>query len=141
MNGLAVKCPEENIRKFACNIADRKYVTDLTKSKYVDDSKITDHYAIIPTGQGYENYNSLNELQKSIYNVIALRFLAVFYPPAVFNKISLTVQIGEEFFFASAKTCKDVGYLEVAKSNANSEETENALSNLKKGQKLKINNI
>ena len=141
LNGLAVKCPEENIRKFTSNIAERKYSTDLTKSKYVDDSKITDHYAIIPTGQGYENYASLKELEKSIYIVITLRFLAIFYPPAVFNKIALTLKIGDEYFFANTKTCKEVGYLEVAKSNYDSENKEENLGNLKKGQELKIENI
>ncbi len=141
LNGLAVKCPEENIRKFTSNIAERKYSTDLTKSKYVDDSKITDHYAIIPTGQGYENYASLKELEKSIYNVITLRFLAIFYPPAVFNKIALTLKIGDEYFFANTKTCKEVGYLEVAKANYDSENKEESLENLKKGQELKIENI
>lgn len=141
LNGLAVKCPEENIRKFTSNIAERKYSTDLTKSKYVDDSKITDHYAIIPTGQGYENYASLKELEKSIYNVITLRFLAIFYPPAVFNKIALTLKIGDEYFFANTKTCKEVGYLEVTKSNYDSENKEENLGNLKKGQELKIENI
>lgn len=141
LNGLAVKCPEENIRKFTSNIAERKYSTDLTKSKYVDDSKITDHYAIIPTGQGYENYASLKELEKSIYNVITLRFLAIFYPPAVFNKIALTLKVGDEYFFANTKTCKEVGYLEVAKSNYDSDNKEESLGNLKKGQELKIENI
>jgi len=141
LNGLAVRCVDENIKKFASNIAERKYNVDLVKTKYVDDSKITDHYAIIPTGQGFENYNSLKELEKSVYSVIALRFLAVFYPPAIFNRISLTVKIGEEFFFASAKTCKDVGYLEVLKSNKDADTGESVLGNLKKGQQLKINNI
>ncbi len=141
LNGIATRCLDENVKKFAMNIAERKYNIDLVKSKYVDDSKITDHYAIIPTGQGYENYNSLKELEKAIYNVISLRFLAVFYPPAVFNRISLTVKIGEEYFFASAKTCKDIGYLEVLKSGKDADSDESALSGLKKGQQLKINNI
>ena len=54
-----------------------KYSTNLTKTKYVNDSKITDHYAIIPTGQGFENYDKLPELQKKIYNVIVKRFIAI----------------------------------------------------------------
>jgi len=141
LNGIVSRCPEENIKKLAVNIAERKYSTDLVKTKYVDDSKITDHYAIIPTGQGYENYNSLKELEKNIYNVISLRFLAVFYPPAVFNKLSLTLKIGDEFFFASAKTCKDTGYLEVLKNSKETDSTESNLSTLKKGEQLKINEI
>jgi len=141
LNGIVSRCPEENIKKLAVNIAERKYSTDLVKTKYVDDSKITDHYAIIPTGQGYENYNSLKELEKNIYNVISLRFLAVFYPPAVFNKLSLTLKIGDEFFFASAKTCKDTGYLEVLKNSKETDSTESNLSTLKKGEQLKKNEI
>ena len=141
LNGLALKCPEEAIKRLTKNIAERKYSTDLVKSKYVDDSKITDHYAIIPTGQGYENYNSLKEIEKSIYNVIALRFLAIFYPPAIFNKVGLTLKIGEEYFFANTKTCKEIGYLEVAKLGSDNENKESSLGNLKKGQELKINNI
>jgi len=141
LNGIAVRCLDENVKKLAANIAERKYSIDLVKTKYVDDSKITDHYAIIPTGQGYENYNSLKDLEKSVYSVIALRFLAVFYPPAIFNKISLTVKIGEELFFASAKACKDVGYLEVLKGNKEADSGESVLGNLKKGQQLKINDI
>lgn len=140
LNGLASRCVDEEVKRFALNIAERKYSTDLIKTKYVDDSKITDHYAIIPTGQGYENYNTLNSLEKSVYLVISLRFLAVFYPPAVFNKISLTLKIGEEFFFASAKTCKDIGYLEVLKSGKENE-GENSLGHLKKGQELPINEL
>ena len=140
LNGLASRCIDEEVKRFALNIAERKYSTDIVKSKYVDDSKITDHYAIIPTGQGYENYNALNSLEKSVYSVISLRFLAVFYPPAVFNKISLTLKIGNEFFFASAKTCKDIGYLEVLKSGKESE-GENSLGQLKKGQELQINEL
>ena len=140
LNGLASRCVDEEVKRFALNIAERKYSTDLVKTKYVDDSKITDHYAIIPTGQGYENYNALNSLEKSVYSVISLRFLAVFYPPAVFNKNSLTLRIGEEFFFASAKTCKDIGYLEVLKSGKENE-GENSLGQLKKGQELPINEL
>ena len=63
--------------------------TNLIKTKYVNDSKITDHYAIIPTGQGYENYEVLPELHKRIYKIIAKRFLAIFYPPAEYNKINV----------------------------------------------------
>ena len=140
LNGLASRCVDNEIKQFALNIAQRKYNIDLIKSKYVDDSKITDHYAIIPTGQGFENYNVLNQLEKSIYSVIALRFLAVFYPAAVFNKIALTLKIGDEFFFANAKSCKEIGYLEVLKSGKEVE-AESGFGQIKKGQQLKINDI
>ncbi len=96
-------------------MVDEKYSTNLLKTKYVNDSKITDHYAITPTGQGYENYDALPDLQKQIYKVIVKRFLAIFYPPAEFNKISVTINIENEIFTASGKVCTKQGYLEVLK--------------------------
>ena len=81
LNGLAKGFKDEEIQGYIKKMVDEKYSTNLLKTKYVNDSKITDHYAIIPTGQGFENYNSLPELQKNIYKVIVKRFLAIFYPP------------------------------------------------------------
>ena len=72
-----------------------KYSTNLVKTKYVNDSKITDHYAIIPTGQGFENLEKLPELQKQVYHIIVKRFLAIFYPPAEFNKVLVTIRSGK----------------------------------------------
>ena len=83
----------------------------------MDDRKITDHYAIIPTGQGYENYNQLPDLQKQIYKVIVKRFLAIFYPPAEYNKIQVVVNIEEETFHCSGKVCIKQGFLEILKPN------------------------
>lgn len=94
-------------------MVEEKYSTNLIKTKYVNDSKITDHYAITPTGQGYENYERLPDLQKQVYLVIVKRFLAIFYPPAEFEKISTTIQIEQEQFSASGKVCVKSGYLEV----------------------------
>ena len=101
-------------------MSNEKYKTDLTKTKYVNDSKITDHYAIIPTGQGYENYDQLPELQKNVYKVIVKRFLAIFFPPAEYNKISATISIENEQFIASGKVCIKLGYLEVLKDRKDS---------------------
>lgn len=96
-------------------MVEEKYSTNLVKTKYVNDSKITDHYAIIPTGQGYENFDALPQLQKNIYKVIVKRFLSIFYPPAEFNKISVTINIENEVFNTSGKVCIKQGYLEVLK--------------------------
>ncbi len=97
-------------------MVEEKYPTNnLAKTKYVNDSKITDHYAIIPTGQGFENYDKLPDLHKEIYRVIVKRFLAIFYPPAEFNKINVTVNIENETFYATEKVCTKTGYLEVLK--------------------------
>ena len=84
---------------------EEKYSTNLQKTKYVDDSKITDHYAIIPTGQGLENYDKLNELNKNIYLLIVKRFLAIFYPPAEYSKINVNLKIENEEFNTSQKVC------------------------------------
>lgn len=115
LNGIAKGFKDEEVQGYLTKMIQEKYNTDLTKTKYVNDSKITDHYAIIPTGQGYENYEQLPELQKSVYKVIVKRFLAIFYPPAEYNKISATISIENEQFFASGKVCTNLGYLEVLK--------------------------
>ena len=81
----------------------------------MNDSKITDHYAIIPTGQGYENYEKLPDLHKQVYKVIVKGFLAIFYPPAEYNKVSVKIKVENEEFNASGKVCTKQGYLDVLK--------------------------
>ena len=115
LNGLARSYKDEEVQKDIKKMIEEKYSTDLIKTKYVDDKKITDHYAIIPTGQGFENYNSLSELEKNIYKVIAKRFIAIFYPPAENIKINVTVNVENETFYASGKVCTKRGYLDVLK--------------------------
>ncbi len=165
LNGLAKGFKDEEIQGYIKKMVDEKYSTNLVKTKYVNDSKITDHYAIIPTGQGFENYNSLPELQKNIYKVIVKRFLAIFYPPAEYRKIQVTVGIKtdeegkkEENFNASIRVCENKGFLEILKpqekkkdkkennneeSQENDEENNNieVLKNLKKGQKIDVQNF
>lgn len=142
LNGLAKGLKNQEIQDILTKMSNEKYSTNLIKTKYVNDSKITDHYAIIPTGQGFENYENLSDLKKNIYIVIVKRFLAIFYPPAEYNKISVTVNIENEQFFANEKVCINRGYLDVLKGEA--EEKENnmeLLKNLKKGQKIAISNL
>ena len=115
LNGLAKGFKDDEIQGYINKMITEKYSTNLIKTKYVNDSKITDHYAIIPTGQGFENYDKLKDLQKEVYKVIVKRFLAIFYPPAEFNKISVTVEIENEIFNASGKVCTNMGYLEILK--------------------------
>ncbi len=156
LNGIAKGFADDEVKNYIQKMKDEKYSTNLSKTKYVNDSKITDHYAIIPTGQGYENYNALPELQKNIYKVIVKRFLAIFYPPAEFQKVSVTVEIDNEILTASGKICLNLGYLEVLKNknvdNSNEEkgtkedddEIQNNLSilnTLKKGEKINILNF
>ncbi len=86
----------------------------ISETRYTDDSKISDHYAIIPTGQGIEKLGELSELEKKIYELIVRRFLSIFYPPAEYYKIQLEETAGQELFAASAKMLKNAGYLSVA---------------------------
>ena len=120
LNGIAKGCKDEEIQGYIKKMVEEKYSTNLAKTKYVNDSKITDHYAIIPTGQGYENFNSLPQLQKDIYLVIVKRFLAIFYPPAEYNKIQLTIEVEmdkekKETFTTSGRVCVNKGFLEILK--------------------------
>ena len=161
LNGIARGMKDEEIQGYIKKMVDEKYSTNILKTKYVNDSKITDHYAIIPTGQGYENFNQLPDLQKQIYKVIVKRFLAIFYPPAEYSKVQVTVDVqmdeekkNIENFYASGKVCVNQGYLEILKpQNKNStsneknvdKEDENSsleiLKKLKKGQKIEIQNF
>lgn len=161
LNGIAKNFKDEEIHVYIEKMIQEKYSTNLVKTKYVNDAKITDHYAIIPTGQGYENYDKLPDLQKQIYKLIVKRFLAIFYPPAEYNKISVTVKIDEEIFTTSGKVCIQQGYLEILKpkkdvgagpvsalskedDNVDTKETENnleILNTLKKGQTIEVVNF
>lgn len=159
LNGIARGFQNEEIQGYLKKMVEEKYSTNLVKTKYVNDSKVTDHYAITPTGQGYENYNSLPDLQKQIYQLIVKRFLAIFYPPAEYSKIQATVQIEEETFYASGRVCLNQGYLEILKpieKNALKKSTEGEeigdkeeekeadleiLKNLKKGQEVLVQNF
>ncbi len=127
LNGLVKGYKDEEVQAFLNKMITEKYSTNLIKTKYVNDSKITDHYAIIPTGQGFENFETLPDLHKKVYNTIVKRFVAVFYPPAEFNKVNLTVNVEDETFYASGKVCVNQGYMEVLKpKNQVKKATENA---------------
>lgn len=162
LNGLVKGLQDEEIQGYLKKMAEEKYSTNLIKTKYVNDSKITDHYAIIPTGQGFENYNKLPNLHKEMYRVIVKRFLSIFYPPAEYSKISVTIEVENneyrEQFSSSGKVCEKLGYLEIAKSVQKEEtdfekqsqtdaveekETQNnleILTKLKKGQEIDVLN-
>ena len=86
----------------------------IARTKYVNDKQITDHYAIIPTGQGFGALRSLNPLAAKVYELIGRRFLSIFYPSAVYQKFSLRIEKQGEQFFAAYKVLAEAGYLEVA---------------------------
>ncbi len=153
LNGLIKGYKDEEVQRLLNKMVSEKYSTNLVKTKYVNDSKITDHYAIIPTGQGYENYDKLPELHKKVYNVIVKRFIAIFYPPAEYSKINITVNVENETFNANGKVCINQGYLEVlkpknkAKQSIENEQTVESeennldiLKKLKKGQEIETKN-
>ena len=143
LNGLYKNFKDEEISLYISKMINEKYSTNLTKTKYVNDSKITDHYAIIPTGQGFENYDKLADLKKDVYKLIVRRFIAIFYPAAEYNKVNLTIEVDNEQFLASGKVCTNQGYLEVLKNRIKNDEEEkdlNAFEGLKKGQEINVLN-
>ncbi len=101
------------MKPFVNHILESKAYEKIKKSRYVDDKQITDHYAIIPTGQGLSAYNSLLTEAKKVYEIIVRRFLAIFYPAAVYQKLTITTKIGNESFFSNYKTLLTEGYLTV----------------------------
>lgn len=99
---------------FATEILEEKKYVGLAKTKYVNDKQITDHYAIIPTGQGFDALAGLNKTAMGVYMVIVRRFLSIFYPPAVYLKVAIETKASEEHFFANFKVLKEEGYYKVA---------------------------
>lgn len=99
---------------FADEILVKGSYKKISSTRYVNDKQITDHYAIIPTGQGLGNLNGLAPLPRKVYNIIVRRFLCIFYPPAVYQKINLITKIQTECFFSSFKVLIEEGYLKVA---------------------------
>lgn len=136
---------DDAINGFIKNISDNKMFLGLEKTKYVNDKAITDHYAIIPTGQGLGNFNKLNDIDKSVFLLIVRRFLAIFYPCAVFDKLSITTSIKDERFYTSSKVCIEKGYLEIMDYDKNDRKSNkdnmDMLKTLKQGSFVKINKL
>ncbi len=137
------------LAQYADNIINQGGYKNIAKSKYVNDKLITDHYAIIPTGQGHGALNSVSETAKKVYDIIARRFLSIFYPAAQYEKVMLVLGRYGESFFANFKRLKSPGYLVIAgMPAAEKKEDEKVtgemleeLSNLKKGMTLTVNNL
>lgn len=138
-------------KEFVEEILAAKSYEGIAKTRYVNDKQITDHYAIVPTGQGFNNLKNLSVTTKAVYYAIVRRFLSIFYPAAVYKKISISLKRDTESFFASFKVLEKEGYLKVVnsfrKSKADGEETEeekydeaflNKLKVLKKGSILDV---
>jgi DNA topoisomerase-3 len=137
----------EKCSTFVDEVLNENLYKGIEKTSYTDDSKITDHYAIIPTGQ-ITGLDSMSSLHQKVYELIVRRFLSIFYPPAEFAVIKCEIKVEKEHLFASSKTLEKKGYMKVAgvaKNNDNGEEEENTnnLENLfktyKKGDELTVN--
>lgn len=99
---------------FAAEILNSGTYKGIAKTRYVNDKQITDHYAVIPTGQGFGNLAGLSALSAKVYELIVRRFLSIFYPAAVYQKFALCIRVKEEKFFANFKVLVDEGYQKVA---------------------------
>ena len=111
LNGLSKYPPAQPYLQDILSFGSHK---NLAKTRYVNDKQITDHYAIIPTGQGLGALNSLSATSHKVYDLIVRRFLSIFYPPAVYQKVAIISKIKEESFFSNFKVLAEEGYLKVA---------------------------
>ena len=147
----------EPLAQYAQYIMQQGGYKGVAKSKYVNDKQITDHYAIIPTGQGLGNLNGLNDIQRKVYDIIARRFLSIFFPAAEYEKVSLVLsrqihtavgekEDGTESFFANFKRLKKPGYLTIAGLPSEKKQEEQKLTDeelakfasLKKGDAIPV---
>lgn len=147
----------ETLAQYAQYIMQQGGYKGVAKSKYVNDKQITDHYAIIPTGQGLGNLNGLNDIQRKVYDIIARRFLSIFFPAAEYEKVSLVLsrqihtvvgekENGTESFFANFKRLKNPGYLTIAGLSSDKKQEEQKLTDeelakfasLKKGDAIPV---
>ena len=122
----------------------------IAKTRYVNDKQITDHYAIIPTGQGLNAFGSLHDTAKKVYEIIVRRFLSIFYPPAVYQKLALTLDCNGEKLFANFKVLVEEGYLPITVNSFGKQKDEEekyskemveAAMNLKKGVRLSVDSF
>ncbi len=150
----------EVLSGFAQEVLEQGTYKGIAKTRYVNDKQITDHYAIVPTGQGFHAMRSLSGLAMKVYEVIARRFLSIFYPAAIYQKFALELEADREHFFANFRVLMEAGYLKVSdvshfrkkdeKENGDSEENQKNLDNpefiamlssLKKGMQLPLNGL
>lgn len=121
----------------------------IAKTKYVNDKQITDHYAIIPTGQGFGALKSLAPTALKVYEIICRRFLSIFYPAAEYQKVAMTLTKNGEKLFANFKYLISEGYLKVSANSFSKKKDEpkysqefiERLANVKKGDKLSVQSI
>lgn len=122
----------ELVRELAEEVLAGGSYKTIAKTRYVNDKQITDHYAIIPTGQGLGSLNSLSPTSAKVYECIVRRFLSIFYPAAIYQKIGLTVEMKGEFFFSNFKVLSESGYLKAAQYSFAKKKTDKQTEDEKK---------
>ena len=134
-----------SVAGYASAVLEAGTYKNIAKTKYTNDKQITDHYAIIPTGQGISALRGLSDLSANVYELIARRFLSIFYPPAIFRKISICAKTQNEMFTANFKVPESAGYLEVVGGARDDKNTDiadasllNEIKSLKKGDTLGV---
>ena len=120
----------EHTAEIAQHIIEQGNYKNLAKTRYVNDKQITDHYAIVPTGQGLNTLRSVSLTAQRVYETIVRRFVCIFYPPAVYQKISLVTKIQNESFFSSFKVLLNEGYLKVATNSFAKRKSADAMSSV-----------
>ena len=120
----------EHTAEIVQHIIEQGNYKNLAKTRYVNDKQITDHYAIVPTGQGLNALRSVSLTAQRVYETIVRRFVCIFYPPAVYQKISLVTKIQNESFFSSFKVLLDEGYLKVATNSFAKRKSADAMSSV-----------
>lgn len=139
----------EHTSRLAQEVLEMASYRKIASTKYVNDKQITDHYAIIPTGQGFPALKNVSATAAKVYETIARRFLSIFYPPAEYQKISLTIQADQEQFFAGFKVLVSQGYLKAAENSFSRKKAEDedmkcdpafmeVLQKLRKGSRLSL---
>ena len=134
------------LAEFAKEVLDNGSYKNIANTRYTNDKLITDHYAIIPTGKGLQALNSASKLEADVYRLIAIRFLSIFYPAAVYQKINLEIDVSSERFFVSARELLEEGYLKVKNTFSSKDEKDRdgdealakGLASLKKGDMLDV---
>lgn len=139
----------QNMQGYAAEVMQMGSYKKIASTRYVNDKQITDHYAIIPTGQGQVALNGVSDIHKKVYEIICRRFLSIFYPAAVYKKIALEVLKNGEHLFANFKYLMDRGYLKVADNSYSKKKDEEkyspefveACGKVKKGDILQVNSF
>ncbi len=139
----------QNMQDYAAEVLQMGSYKKIASTRYVNDKQITDHYAIIPTGQGQAALNGVSDIHKKVYEIICRRFLSIFYPAAVYKKTALEVLKNGEHLFANFKYLMDPGYLKVANNSYSKKKDEEkyspefveACGKVKKGDTLQVNSF